>query len=53
LFSSSRAVDATTECGPASPRCFVVIIAFSVFSIGRFGSERKPATPANVLSGSA
>lgn len=53
LFNSSRAVDATTGCGPASPKCGVVIIAFSVVSIGRFGSERKPATPASVLSASA
>jgi len=31
----------------------VVIIAFSVVSIGRLGSERKAATPASVLSASA
>ena len=31
----------------------VVIIAASVRSIGRRGSERKPATPASVLSSSA
>ena len=38
---------------PASPRCGVVIIACSVVSIGRLGSERKAATPASVLSASA
>ena len=53
LFSSSRAALATTGCTPRSPRCDVVIIARSVVSIGRFGSERKLATPASVLSGSA
>ena len=53
LLRSSRAADAITGCGPALPRCAVVIIARSVTSIGRFGSERKPATPASVLSGSA
>jgi hypothetical protein len=31
----------------------VVIIARSVVSIGRFGSDRKLATPASVLSASA
>ena len=45
--------EATTGCGPASPRCGVVIIAASVDSIGRFGSDRKAATPASVLSASA
>ena len=49
LFSSSRAATAMTGCGPASPRCGVFIIA-SVDSIGRFGSDRKAATPASVLS---
>src|SRR3546814_9578182 len=29
LFKSSRAVEATTGCGPSSPRCRVVIIARS------------------------
>ena len=53
LLSSSRAELATTGCTPASPRCGVVIMARSVVSIGRRGSERKFATPASVLSGSA
>jgi hypothetical protein len=53
LFSSSRAVDATTGCVPASPRCGVVIMACNVASCGRLGSERKAATPASVLSASA
>ena len=53
LFSSSRAALAMTGCGPDSPRCGVFIIAASVDSIGRFGSERKAATPASVLSSSA
>ena len=50
LLSSSRAAEATTGCGPALPRCGVVIIATSVVSIGRRGSERNAATPASVLS---
>ena len=53
LLSSSRAALATTGCTPACPRCGVVIIARSVVSIGRFGSDRKLATPASVLSVSA
>ena len=53
LFRSSRAALATTGCTPLSPRCGVVIIARNVVSIGRLGSERKLATPASVLSGSA
>src|SRR3546814_19003448 len=53
LFKSSRAVEATTGCGPSSPRCRVVIIAASVVSIGRFGSDRNHATPARALAGSA
>ncbi|MNE96839.1 hypothetical protein D3C80_1950950 [compost metagenome] len=53
LFSNSRAAEAMTGCGPASPRWAVVIIAASVVSIGRFGSERKAPTPASVLSVSA
>ena len=44
---------AMTGCTPRSPRCAVVIIARSVISIGRRGSERKLATPARVLSDSA
>ena len=50
LLSSSRAAQATTGCG-RSPRCGVVIIARSVFSNGRAGSERKLATPAQRLVG--
>ncbi len=50
LLSSSRAAEATTGCGPFGPRWQVVIMARSVASMGRFGSERKPATPARVLS---
>lgn len=38
---------------PASPRCGVSIIARKVASTGRFGSDRKLATPAKVLSCSA
>ena len=53
LLSSSRAALATTGCAPFVRRCGVVIIARSVVSIGRFGSERKLATPARVLSFSA
>ena len=53
LFSSSRAALATTGCGPSSPRWAVFIMARSVDSTGRFGSERKLATPASVFSGSA
>ena len=53
LFSSSRAAEATTGCGPCLPRCAVVIIAISVVSIGRLGSDRNDATPASVLSVSA
>ena len=41
----TRRPDAT----PLSPRCGVVIIARSVVSIGRFGSDRKLATPAKRL----
>ena len=52
LFRSSRAVDAMTGWG-RSPRCFVVIMALSVFSIDRSGSERKLATPESFLSSSA
>ena len=37
----------------ASPEMLVVIIARSVASIGRCGSDRKVATPASVLSSSA
>lgn len=44
---------ATPGCTPASPRCGVAIIAASVCSIVRAGSERNPATPARVLSASA
>ena len=47
LFSSSRAAEATTGCTPASPRCGVAIIAASVCSIVRDGSERIDATPAS------
>ena len=53
LFSNSRAALATTGCVPASPRCRVCIIACRVDSIERLGSDRKLATPASVLSGSA
>ena len=49
LLRSSRAAEATTGCDAASPRCGVVIIARSVVSIGRCGSERKLATPAQRL----
>ena len=52
LFRSSRAAEAMTGCGPVSPRWAVVIIARRVVSIGRFGSDRKFVTPANVLSAS-
>ena len=52
LFRSSRAADATTGC-VLSPKWDVVIIARNVVSMGFFGSERKFATPASVLSGSA
>jgi serine/threonine protein kinase len=47
LLRSSRAADATTGCGPASPRCLVSIMVRNVASIGRRGSDRKPATPAS------
>ena len=50
---ANRAALATTGWTPALPRCGVVIITRSVVSIGRRGSERKAATPASVLSGSA
>ncbi len=53
LFLSSRAAEATTGWTPASPKCAVVIIATSVDMIDRFGSDRKAATPASVLSSSA
>jgi hypothetical protein len=53
LLRSSRAAPGTTGCTPFCPRCGVVIIVRSVVSIGRFGSERKLATPASVLSSSA
>ena len=52
LFRSSRAADATTGCG-LSPKWGVVIMARNVVSMGCFGSDRKFATPASVLSGSA
>lgn len=41
------------ETNVFSPRCGVVIMADSVDSIGRRGSDRKAATPASVLSSSA
>lgn len=44
---------ATIGCTPRESRCGVVIIARSALSIGRFGSDRKFATPASVLSASA
>jgi hypothetical protein len=47
LLRSSLAADAATGCG-RSVRCDVRIIACSVVSIGRLGSERKLATPARV-----
>ena len=49
LLSNSLAAEATTGCGPCLPRCGVVIIATSVVSIGRRGSDRNEATPASVL----
>jgi hypothetical protein len=49
LLSNSLAAEATTGCGPCLPRCGVVIIATSVVSIGRRGSDRSEATPASVL----
>lgn len=52
LFSTSRAALATTGCGPASPRCAVVIIDHRAFSKGCAGSERKLATPRSVLCSS-
>jgi hypothetical protein len=52
LLSSSRAAEATTGW-TRSPRCGVASMAFSVASISREGSDRKLATPANVLSASA
>ena len=51
LLSSSRAAEATTGCGPFFPRWGVVIIATSVVSIGRRGSDRNDATPAKRLVG--
>ena len=53
LLSNSRAALATTGCTPSSPRCGVIIMAASVTSIERLGSDRKAATPARVLSASA
>ncbi len=53
LLSNSLAALATTGWTPSSPRCGVRIIAVSVASIDRRGSDRKFATPASVLSGSA
>jgi hypothetical protein len=53
LLSSSRAALAMTGCDPFSPRCGVVIMADSVDSIGRRGSDKNAATPASVLSCSA
>ena len=52
LLSTSRAAQATTGW-VASPRCFIVIIDYSVTSNGQAGSDRKFATPRSVLSGSA
>ncbi len=51
LFRSSRAADATTGCG-LPPKWSVLIMARNVVSMGCFGSDRKFATPASVLSGS-
>src|SRR3546814_8158652 len=41
LLRSSLAALAITGCGPASPRCAVLIMAASVVSIGRLGSDRS------------
>ena len=53
LLSNSRAALATTGWTPALPRWGVAIMAVSVASMVRRGSERNAATPARVLSGSA
>ncbi len=56
LFSTSRAAEATTGCTSgfsAVPRWFVAIMARSVCSKERRGSERKVATRASVFSSSA
>ena len=50
LLSTSRAADATTGCA-RSPKCRVLIMANSVRSKGRAGSERKFATPRKRLVG--
>ncbi len=50
LFRSSRAAEAITGWAPAAPRCGVVIIVWSVFSMARLGSDNSAATLARVLS---
>jgi hypothetical protein len=51
LLSSSRAALAMTGCDPFSPRCGVVIMADSVDSIGRRGSDKRRRDAGLVLSG--